>query len=97
MHETRDEQTHRMRMETISALPPRLISKIAFTLQLEGITRIPCFSAVSEFGASRGEDGVRQVKQFMQDVVLAMRSNVFVPQDRPPPPRLYLIVKGLAK
>ena len=93
LHETREDQTHRMHMETISSLPPRLVSKISFTLQLEGIMRIPCFAAVSESGAKRGEDGTRQVKQFMQDAVLAMRSNVFVPQDRPPPPKLYLIVK----
>ena len=93
LHETREDQTHRMHMETISSLPPRLVSKISFALQLEGIMRIPCFAAVSEFGVNRGEDGARQVKQFMQDAVLAMRSNVFVPQDRPPPPKLYLIVK----
>ena len=95
--ETRSEQTHRMQMDTVSSLPPRLISKLSYTLNLPSITRISCFHVVVEHGKVAGEDGVRHVTRFFETVALTMTTSIFVPQDRPPPPLLYLIQKGLAQ
>ena len=97
LHGTKEQQAHKVRMETLSCLPPGLTSKLAWTLNLEWITRIPCFRSVKEWGEQRGEEGRLQVQRFITQIVLDMQPLTFIGSDRPPPGKLYVIVKGLAQ
>ena len=97
LHGTKEQQAHKVRMDTLACLPPGLTSKLAWTLNLEWVTRIPCFRSVVEWGNAKGEEGRAQVQRFLTHVILAMQPLTFIGADRPPPGKLYIIVKGLAQ
>lgn len=78
LHETKAAQTHKLRMQTIAGLPPGLTEKVAWTLNLDWITAIPCFREVQTWSLSNDVWGRAQVLRFLKHVVLAMEQQAFV-------------------
>ena len=59
----------------------------------EWLIRVPCFSLVVERIITRPDTGL---ERFLVKVALAMAPAVFVPAERPPIQRLYIIREGVA-
>ena len=79
----------RSRRKVLSKFSPYLAEEVVWELDKKWLVRVPCFSLVAE--RLTGEE-----LRFFVKVALAMDVSVFVPKDRPPPRRLYLITQGVA-
>ena len=85
--EPRDESTQPQ--EGLIQVLSYLAEEVVWELDKKWLVRVPCFSLVAE--RLTGEE-----LRFFVKVALAMDVSVFVPKDRPPPRRLYLITQGVA-
>ena len=87
--ERNQEMKARSRRKVLSKFSPYLAEEVVWELDKKWLVRVPCFSLVAE--RLTGEE-----LRFFVKVALAMDVSVFVPKDRPPPRRLYLITQGVA-
>ena len=72
---------------------PYLAEKFVWMLNKQWLMEVPCFSFVVERLLSRPESGM---ERFLVQIALAMQPAVYVPTERPPALRLYIITDGIA-
>ena len=82
------------RKRVMNDFSPYLAEKFVWKLNKEWLIRVPCFSLVVERLVLRPESGM---ERFLVEVALSMQPSVFVPSERPPARRLYIIVDGEAR
>jgi len=87
--ERADEVKAKSRRKVMNKFSPHLAEEVVWELDKQWLVRVPCFSLVAE--RVRGEQ-----LRFLVKVALAMDAAVYVPKDRPPPRRLYIITQGTA-
>ena len=91
--ERSEEAKQKSRMRVMNDFSPLLTEKFVWKLNKEWLVRVPCFSLVVERLLSKPESGM---ERFLVKVALAMQPSVFVPTERPPPLRLYMVTQGVA-
>ena len=79
----------RSRRKVLNQFSPKLAEDVVWELDKRWLVRVPCFSLVAE--RVTGDE-----LRFFVKVALAMDVAVYVPKDRPPPRRLYMITQGVA-
>ena len=79
----------RSRRKVLNQFSPKLAEDVVWELDKRWLVRVPCFSLVAE--RVQGDE-----LRFFVKVALAMDVAVYVPKDRPPPRRLYIISQGVA-
>jgi len=87
--ERNKEMRARSRRKVLSKFSPKLAEDVVWELDKSWLVRVPVFSLCAE---RLSGDELR----FFVRVALAMDVSVFVPKDRPPPRRLYIITQGVA-
>lgn len=83
----------RRRKQVISNFSPALAEKHVWKLNRAWLVKVPCFSLVVERLISMPDSGI---ERFLVRVAMKMQPEVYVPAERPPPQRLYIITEGLA-
>ena len=81
------------RKRVVNDFSPYLREKFVWMLNKEWLVDVPCFSFVVERLKQRPESGM---ERFLVEIALAMHPAVFVPTERPPPLRLYIVTEGMA-
>ena len=89
--ERSEEVRAKSRMKVMRWFSPLLAEETVWDLNKEWLVVVPCFSLVVERASDAPE-----AWRFLVSVALAMDVAVFVPKDRPPAGRLYLISSGTA-
>jgi len=91
--ERADEAKAKSRKRVMNDFSPLLAEKFVWKLNKEWLMKVPCFSLVVERLILRPESGM---ERFLVKVALAMQPSVYVPSERPPAQRLYIITEGSA-
>jgi hypothetical protein len=81
------------RKRVMNDFSPHLAEKFVWKLNKGWLMRVPCFSLVVERLLSRPQSGM---ERYLVKVALAMQPEVYVPTERPPALRLYIITDGVA-
>jgi hypothetical protein len=68
-------------------------AQFVWKLNKEWLMKVPCFSLVVERLVARPQSGM---ERFLVKVALSMQPSVFVPTERPPAQRLYIVTSGVA-
>ena len=89
--ERSDEMRATSRLKVMRWFSPLLAEECVWDLNKEWLVTVPCFSLVMERASDHAE-----AWRYLVNVALSMDVAVFVPKDRPPPARLYLITQGSA-
>lgn len=92
--ERAEEAKARSRKRVMVEFSPYLREKFVWKLNKDWLIRVPCFSLVVERLVIRPESGM---ERFLVEVALSMEPMVFVPTERPPAKRLYIIVEGMVR
>ena len=95
--ERAEEAKANSRRRVIRDFSPYLAEKFVWKLNRDWLTRVPCFSLVVERlneHVVRGTDS--GMERFLVKVAMQMMPAVYVPTERPPPNRLYIITEGAA-
>lgn len=91
--ERTDEAKAKSRMRVMNDFSPMLQEKSVWKLNRDWLVKVPCFSLVVERMISRPGSGM---ERFLVKVALGMQPSIFVPKERPPSHRLYIITSGVA-
>uniref|UniRef100_A0A7S2BN34 Ion transport domain-containing protein n=1 Tax=Haptolina brevifila TaxID=156173 RepID=A0A7S2BN34_9EUKA len=81
------------RLRVMHDFSPFLTDKFVWQLNKDWLVKVPCFSLVVERMFNRPGSGM---EAFLIKVALAMRPSVYVPAERLPARRLYIITNGTA-
>ena len=91
--ERAEEARANSRKRVLSDLSPYLREKFVWLLNKEWLVDVPCFSFVVERLKQRPESGM---ERYLVQIAMSMQPAVFVPTERPPPLRLYIVTEGVA-
>lgn len=91
--ERADEARAKSRKRVMNDFSPYLAEKFVWKLNKDWLVKVPCFSLVVERLMNNPNSGL---ERFLVKVALAMQPSVYVPTERPPAQRLYIITDGIA-
>jgi hypothetical protein len=91
--ERAEEARAKSRMRVMNDFSPYLAEKFVWKLSSEWLVRVPCFSLIVERLLTRPRAGL---ERFLVSVALKMQPAVYVPGERPPIQRLYILRDGIA-
>ena len=88
------------RARVVADFSPLLLEDYMWRYNKKWLARAPCFSLI--FEQLKGdvlEDTarLRSSQNFLVKIAMSMQPEVFVPKERPPPRRMYIIVRGTAR
>lgn len=81
------------RKRVMNDFSPHLAEKFVWKLNKGWLMRVPCFSLVVDRLLQRPDSGM---ERYLVKVALAMQPEVYVPTERPPALRLYIVTSGVA-
>ena len=87
--ERNKEMRARSRRKVLQKFSPYLSEEVVWELDKKWLVKIPCFALIAD--RANGEE-----LRFFVKMALAFEVSVFVPKDRPPARRLYVISQGVA-
>ena len=95
--ERAEEAKAKSRRRVMRDFSPYLAEKFVWKLNREWLIRVPCFSLVVERLNEHVARGTNSgMERFLVKVAMLMKPSVYVPTERPPPARLYIITEGVA-
>ena len=91
--ERAEEARAKSRKKVMNDFSPLLAEKFVWKLNKEWLVRVPCFSLVVDRLLAKPQSGM---ERFLVKVALVMQPAVYVPTEKPPAHRLYIITHGVA-